>query len=1066
MRMRLSSSLLVLTVSIGLLAALSAGCATRAGVRTEGTVTINQSFVDTPLRKVLVAIEKASTMGIAVGPSVDLDQKITLDLQEVSPDEAVDAVAKIAGYQWAFDRDLPDKVKNLRGQYWPYPMYLIAAEIDRSVFAPSEEEVARTRWLARFQEGEKLYEAGDYAQAQTVLEEVQASGVSLGRSTDRKLKSHLAQIDEEMAQTDARKELRSTLAKGVELHKAGEYQAAIDIFSEVEGASAAGEDLRNAAADYRAKAEANLQAFRQRNTLLADLTAVRELLAAGEFSQVLDKAEQIEAQNVSLGPENDAALREYKRLATAGITEQQRVMNEEQKSRDNAQQLYDKAASLYSDGNYHAAKQAYSDLTAMAKYLTSSQLRNVEKRLASIDERIARKAEEEERKAQERIEEARKQKWLGKFETAEKLYDVGNYRAAKAAFEEVRSADVALGWSVNRRISNYLKDIERKLAEEKKLDDVKQKLAAGIQHYEAGNYRTAITLFSEVEESKLATWTLRSSATEHREMAEAKLQAERQRETLIAELSGISNLLQQGRYEEAISAAETIEAAGISLGDENDARLREYKILAQTKMAEELQKAESERMARAECQQLLNEASALYLAGEMESAKEVYGKLATMTERLDTHEVEMVASRLGEIDRALALQAATAVKEAPKEPVSNSAPSKPEPTTPEAVKLAIEQEEAERLAKQPTVSNVFISTDIREAVSDMAAQTGVNIITDASVEGWVTLSLDAVPLERALSMMCLSGGFAWKNMGDYYLVGAATPESVNYALLSKTKAIRTDLPASQIKSRLSEFFVPYTRVASDDDHTLVVTGPAAVVDNVINTISEIDKPRHQIRIDAVVTEISWSASDDTGMNWMNTLMDIDAAGTMEFTEGLKPAYSSAIVGTIISELSALAETGKIDIKANPSIITLEGETAEIKIVEERYFSILTGSLNYPTSDLEIIQSGVILKVTPSVTRSGDILMSIVPDVSDVTGTGGGREDLPIITRRSVESNVRVSDGETVILGGLLKHLSKEVVRKIPLLGDIPIISFAFRNKATMDTETELIVFITPKILSD
>lgn len=106
---------------------------------------------------------------------------------------------------------------------------------------------------------------------------------------------------------------------------------------------------------------------------------------------------------------------------------------------------------------------------------------------------------------------------------------------------------------------------------------------------------------------------------------------------------------------------------------------------------------------------------------------------------------------------------------------------------------------------------------------------------------------------------------------------------------------------------------------------------------------------------------------------------------------------------------------------------------------------------------------MILSVTLVATRSGDILLNIVPDASDVTGTSGGREDLPLVTRRSVESNVRVSDGE-IIIGGLLKHLSREVVRKIPGLGSIPIINFAFRSKVTQESETELVVFIKPTTL--
>lgn len=824
--MKLNNRMVVLFVAAALIVA-SSGCATHVGGRAAGSVTIDQTFSDTPLRDVLVFIEKATSMGIATDASVDLDQKITVRLEELSPNEAVAAVARAAGCEWAFDPDLLNKVDThqpLGEEYRYYPMYLVAKKVDRSAFPIPQGEAAKAQWMARFEKGESLYKA-----------------------------------------------------------------------------------------------------------------------------------------------------------------------------------------------SYHSA--------------------------------------------------------------------------AKVALEEVRSADVSLGWSVQRKLSSYLNDIDNKLAEEEALNEIKRKLSTGIQHYHEDNYKTAVGLLSEVEGSKLAGWTLRTSAKEYREKAEARLAAESQAEMLIAKLPEVKALLEAGRYAEVVAAAIEIQGKGISLGEMNDARLMEYRGIARAKMAEAIKRIESERAARVEGEALFDEAASLYLTGELEPAREVYSKLASMSEHLDPYQVAMVQPRLNEIEKALAAKtaarekgeqdeevrkavaAAAEVKEEPTPDirvasVNNSSPPVPEPT-PEAAKLALEKEkEAERLAKQPKVSNVFLNTDIREAISDMAAQTGVNIITDASVEGWVTLSLEDVPLEKALSMMCLSGGFTWKDMGDYYLVGAATPESVNYPLLSKTEAIRTDLPASQIRNRLSEFFVPYTRVASQEDHVLIVTGPEAVVENVINTINAIDGLRHQIKIEATITEITWATDDDKGMNWMNTLMDLDAAGVMEFAKGTGPAYSSTIVGTMIAQLSALAETGKIDIKANPTIVTLEGETAEIKIVEERYFVILTGNVSFPTSDLGIIESGVILSVTPVVTRSGDILLNIVPDVSDVTGTSGGREDLPLVTRRSVESNVRVSDGEIIIIGGLLKHLSREVVRKIPVLGSIPIINFAFRNKVTRESETELVVFIKPTILPD
>ncbi len=402
--------------------------------------------------------------------------------------------------------------------------------------------------------------------------------------------------------------------------------------------------------------------------------------------------------------------------------------------------------------------------------------------------------------------------------------------------------------------------------------------------------------------------------------------------------------------------------------------------------------------------------------------------------------------------------------EKPRERVTASKSAAPEEVVVELPNLIRAGAEAPR--SQPTVSNVFVNTDIREAVSDISAQTGVNVVADASVEGWVTLSFEETPIEEALSMICLAGGFTWKRIGDYYLVGSATPDSVNYSLLSETRAIRTNLPGLQVKNRLSEFFAPYVRTATDADHVLIVTGPPEVVESVMSSIHEIDEPQKQIVIDALITDVTATKDSNIGTDWMSTVLSVSGEGTMDFAYGVKPIYTSTIMGMVLAEFNALAQSGDLTVRAHPTIMTLEGETAEIKIVEERYFSILTGSVTYPTSDIEVISSGVTLNVRAVVTRTGEILLTIMPDVSDVTGESGGRENLPLINRRIVESTVRVKNGETVVIGGLYRHLSREVVRKIPLLGSIPIINFAFRSKSLQESDTDLIVFITPRVVSD
>jgi len=140
--MKLNGKLLLVLASLTLASALCAGCGmSRTELRSEATAVIDQNFTDAPLRDVLIAIEKAGSRGIATDASVDLDQVISVRFEGVSPNEAVDAIAKLAQYEWIYDPDLPETMKartdSLTGQYWDYPMYLIAKNVEEPIFVTS-----------------------------------------------------------------------------------------------------------------------------------------------------------------------------------------------------------------------------------------------------------------------------------------------------------------------------------------------------------------------------------------------------------------------------------------------------------------------------------------------------------------------------------------------------------------------------------------------------------------------------------------------------------------------------------------------------------------------------------------------------------------------------------------------------------------------------------------------------------------------------------------------------------------------------------------------------------------
>ncbi len=375
--------------------------------------------------------------------------------------------------------------------------------------------------------------------------------------------------------------------------------------------------------------------------------------------------------------------------------------------------------------------------------------------------------------------------------------------------------------------------------------------------------------------------------------------------------------------------------------------------------------------------------------------------------------------------------------------------------------------------KSEFITNVFFETDLREALRDISAQSGVTIIPDDTVQGVVTLDLKNVPLEKCLEMMLMGGGYTFKKIDNYYLVGAAVPDNPTFNRLTETKYIKTNyIKAKDVPKFLPEFFTDFIQV-NEDVNMLTVTASPEIIARIEEDIAKIDIPLKQVMIQAIVTDFSKGVTKELGINWEwewdNTKGINSTASGSAGMEDLLGTFTYATTGkltrSILVKLNALIRTGEVKLRANPRIVTLDGQEASIFIGKEQYYSIVSGPVNYPYTTLEAITAGITLKITPYVSENGDITVEIQPEVSDVT-VEATEDRLPVITKRQVNTKVRVKDGETVIIGGLTNQTEFERVTRVPVLGYIPIIGFFFKNKKKTVEETEVVIFITPSILPD
>ena len=361
--------------------------------------------------------------------------------------------------------------------------------------------------------------------------------------------------------------------------------------------------------------------------------------------------------------------------------------------------------------------------------------------------------------------------------------------------------------------------------------------------------------------------------------------------------------------------------------------------------------------------------------------------------------------------------------------------------------------------EEPIVSTLFFEEDIREALNEIALQTGVNIVYDESVVGRITLDLDDVPLERALDMLLLIGGYEYRQIDeDFYIVGSPDPGSPIFERITESETIKLDyITASHAVDLLPPYYERFIRTTASADDMLTITAPENVIENFKEDLRKIDNPEPEIVIEVLVTEISTEVIKERGMDLFGlTTTEAGESYSIDY-DGIFNIQAAGPAGQLLAQIKLLEQQDKAEITANPSIRVSNKETANLFVGEERVLI-----LELEDEDvLEEVEVGVSLEVTPEIKARDDIRMTIAPDVSHFTEERGNQ----LIVRRSeISSVVRTKHDETITLAGMTLDEIVEYESKVPGLGDVPFLRWLFREEVEKKGEREMLIFITPRII--
>jgi type II secretory pathway component GspD/PulD (secretin) len=270
-------------------------------------------------------------------------------------------------------------------------------------------------------------------------------------------------------------------------------------------------------------------------------------------------------------------------------------------------------------------------------------------------------------------------------------------------------------------------------------------------------------------------------------------------------------------------------------------------------------------------------------------------------------------------------------------------------------------------------------------------------------------------------------------------------------------------------------------VADADSNSLVVTTTPKNFTRIKQMITDLDRPRRQVLLETLIAEITLDSAGDLGVqwstNWIRDFATNQVGGTSAAAANLGlGALTNGFTLTSTSNkasmlIHALQTDGKLNVLSSPKILTLENQAAELSVGQDVPF--ITNSRVTTNGDtvntVQYRTVGVILKVTPKMNEAGDVRMVVHPEVSQI---GPQSEAVPIsngvtspvFERTFADTTIVVRDGETAIIGGMIRNELTETVQKLPIIGDIPLVGLAFRYKTSDKKKIELVVFMTPHLI--
>lgn len=370
----------------------------------------------------------------------------------------------------------------------------------------------------------------------------------------------------------------------------------------------------------------------------------------------------------------------------------------------------------------------------------------------------------------------------------------------------------------------------------------------------------------------------------------------------------------------------------------------------------------------------------------------------------------------------------------------------------------------------------FREASIQEVFEVLSRKDRINIVLGKGITGTISINLYDVTVKDAIFRVAEAAGLAVELVGDNYLIldrkeiGQEHPGAMTE--LHAFKVQYSD--PKQVAEILTKYLSRYGKItALNERQMIIVDDKPEFVARISKLLLELDSQPKQVLIEAKVLEITLDNSETYGVDWSRIFGSAGAPSGYFGTNGLSAGsvaggpLQAGFFFSLANErlslfLEAKASKNRVRTLSSPKLLAMENREAKAVIGNSTGYKVTTTINQVTTESIQFLESGVILRVTPSVDQQGRVLLKVHPEVSSTTLNAG----IPAKKSTEVTTELLCEDGQSVFIGGLIKSGTSQGKTGVPLLGDLPGIGRLFSTTNETVNSTETVVIITPRIVRD